>query len=381
MKVSDSFRSVANDFLRWYREVSLPLWASTGIDAARGASVERLLPNGQPDTDADLRIRVQARQVYCFGVAETYGWYPGAADIVRSIVGFMERHGRSRKRPGYLLSISNATLDIVDERFDLYDHAFFLLADAWRYKLFATPAALDDAHAVMDALDARLGVAAGWLEGDYPHTHRRQNPHMHLLEAFLTLYEVSGEKRWFELSEKVMNLFLTRFLVDEHSVILEYFDSELNPTQDELGLTTEPGHSMEWVWLLHWYQRIVGGDFSDLIERLYDTAIRNGIAPTGVMYDELYPDGRVKDDGMRLWPMTEHIRASLLQAGAGNTAAEEHAKNAILKLNEYFLNTSTPGSFIDRRDGQGNITVGRAPTTSVYHLTGAAIEVHEYLSR
>jgi hypothetical protein len=55
---------------------SLPLWSTKGWDRATGGFVERLHQDGRADRLAPRRVRVQARQIYCFAKAAKIGWYP-----------------------------------------------------------------------------------------------------------------------------------------------------------------------------------------------------------------------------------------------------------------------------------------------------------------
>ena len=54
-------------------EHTLPLWAGRGWDAQRGGFVDRLGADGESDREAPRRLRVQARQIYCFARAAQLG--------------------------------------------------------------------------------------------------------------------------------------------------------------------------------------------------------------------------------------------------------------------------------------------------------------------
>ena len=62
-------------------EYSLPLWSREGWDATAGGFVERLDIGGSADRAAPRRVRVQARQIYCFAKAAELGWYPKGREI------------------------------------------------------------------------------------------------------------------------------------------------------------------------------------------------------------------------------------------------------------------------------------------------------------
>jgi mannose-6-phosphate isomerase len=55
---------------------SLPLWSGEGWDPVAGGFVEKLDTEGRADRAAPRRVRVQARQIYCFAKAADLGWYP-----------------------------------------------------------------------------------------------------------------------------------------------------------------------------------------------------------------------------------------------------------------------------------------------------------------
>ena len=62
-------------------EHSLPLWSRQGWDRSTGGFVERLDIEGRADYAAPRRVRVQARQIYCFAKAAQLGWYPQGREI------------------------------------------------------------------------------------------------------------------------------------------------------------------------------------------------------------------------------------------------------------------------------------------------------------
>ena len=61
-------------------EHSLPLWSGEGWDAAAGGFVENLDIEGRAERAAPRRVRVQARQIYCFAKAADMGWYRRAGN-------------------------------------------------------------------------------------------------------------------------------------------------------------------------------------------------------------------------------------------------------------------------------------------------------------
>src|SRR5437762_2644141 len=114
---------------------SLPFWARQGWDSTRGGFVERLEVGGNADYLAPRRVRVQARQVYCYAKAAEVGWYPKGSDLAMKGLEYLLAKAKSPDgRPGYvhLLDPDGCAINLTR---DTYDHAFVLLALATVYQL------------------------------------------------------------------------------------------------------------------------------------------------------------------------------------------------------------------------------------------------------
>src|SRR5882672_5721697 len=116
-------------------EHSLPLWSGEGWDPAAGGFIERLDIEGRADRAAPRRVRVQARQIYCFAKAAQMGWYPQGREIAMKGLDYLLANAKSPDgRPGFvhLLDPDGSTMNATR---DSYDHAFVLLALSTVYRL------------------------------------------------------------------------------------------------------------------------------------------------------------------------------------------------------------------------------------------------------
>lgn len=375
-----NFTDAGRRYLGWIAEEALPRWAGSGFDSKTGGSIERFLPDGSVDAEANLRVRVQARQLFVFAVAAEHGWIDSALTKVQSLNQFMQQRALRSDAPGYVHLLS-PTLQVIDRRVDLYDYAFFLLSRAWHFRATREESSLEQATAIMAFLDDTLASpAGGWVEGNYAHSIRRQNPHMHLLESFLALAEVDANPIWLERADQVIDLFERHFFLPDPGVLLEYFQTDFGAIMASDEQRVEPGHLLEWVWLLRWYQQLRQRDMSSFAEILYSNARRFGLtSDSGLMVDELDSSGAVLTYTKRLWPMTEYIKASICEARAGNVAAEGFAAEAIESLMNSFISGSASGTYIDRLDELDRPCDEHAPASSMYHLVAAAIEVDRWL--
>ena len=163
------------------------------------------------------------------------------------------------------------------------------------HRAFAAPGAVALAGATLDLLHARLAAPHGGFwdgasEDWQPHTAlRRQNPHMHLLEALLAWHAATGEERWLNEARAIVRLFETRFF-DPATGTLGEFSARLAPAQ---GHVVEPGHQFEWVWLLHrWRAQSGETGMAAAAEALYATALRHGFDPEhGGIHDQIHRTG------------------------------------------------------------------------------------------
>lgn len=377
--MSESLSAASNRLEQWIREAALPLWLRVGIDPRTGANYERLTPQGEVDTEVDSRVRVQARQAFFFAQAYDRGWCPQGKDVAQGLLRFIRERAAHPSAGGGYVHLMNARFEVIDTKQDLYDHAFSLLANAWGYRAFGEDIYLREAEKLVAHLDARLGSpCGGWIEGDYDYACRRQNPHMHLFEAFLALYDATGEARWLARVGELFALFQTRFFDAEQGVLFEFFNEDWTHLADARGEVVEPGHMMEWVWLLDWYSRRSGRPVKQYIDLLYNRGLEIGMAPSGLLYDAVAPDGRVLDSNKRCWGITELIKASLVQIRAGHPDAEAVAVKAVDDLFTYYLCASTPGSYVDRRGAGDEVVSDIAPASSLYHLIVAAVELIDH---
>ncbi|QKX17623.1 AGE family epimerase/isomerase [Microbulbifer sp. YPW1] len=364
----------------WLTDCALPLWASRGINPGNGAHYERLLPDGTVDLASDIRVRVQARQAFVFAAAAKLGWYPEGEAVARGILAFLEAEGLNKAAGGGYVRKFDRHFRVVDASQDLYDHAFILLANAWYFRVSRDSAALERAEALSQYLDRRFGsVHGGWIEGDYETDYRRQNPHMHMLEACLALYDAGAGAPWLARAGELVALFQARFYDAEKNVLFEYFQHDWASRNDDLGMIVEPGHMMEWVWLLDWYGQRTGRTMHQWTAPLYAQGLALGRDANGLLFDAVSSEGAVLDGKKRCWVVTELIKASVIRARYGHPEAESIAVQAVDNLFDYYLCAPTPGAHIEHRDADNSIHNPMAPATTLYHIVMAAIELHRHL--
>ncbi len=156
-------------------EHALPLWAREGWDRSRGGFTERLDIKGSADYLAPRRIRVQARQIYCFAKAAQIGWYPQGRELAAKGVEYLLAKGKSPDgRPGFVHLLDPGG-SVANPMRDAYDHAFVLLALATFYKLGQDAVIRDEIASLVGFLDLHLrSPHGGFVEGIPAVLPRRQ---------------------------------------------------------------------------------------------------------------------------------------------------------------------------------------------------------------
>ena len=367
---------VAKLKLRMINE-ALPLWSKEGWDRTTGGFVERLDHEGRADRLAPRRVRVQARQIYCFAKAAQLGWYPDGGEIAaQGLEHLLARAKAPDGRPGFVHSLAPDGT-VLDSQRDTYDHAFVLLALATVYSLDRDAQVWSEIDLLLSFLDTQLRSAhGGYLEGSPASLPRRQNPHMHLFEAMIALFDATHEPVFQTRAGDIFSLFLANLYDKQTRVVGEYFENDWSKIEP---VRVEPGHQAEWVWLLKNFERITGCPTGRLRAELLQSALRFRDEASGCLVDEGDTEGNIRQHTRRLWPQTEMAKAWLAQAEGGEADAADKARTALARLELHYLRHPVSGGWYDQFDRDGTSLVGTIPASSFYHVLCAVAEADQVL--
>ena len=368
----------------WAVDEALPLWATAGFDAEHGRFEERLTLAGGRLPDVPLRLMSQARQIHAYALAARRGWHADAVALVERAYASMLRDYRGRDdRQGWVFSIRRDGT-VVDARRDLYTHAFVLLAIASYVEATGRREAFALADETIEFVKRHMAApeGGGFVE-ELPANGgvRRQNPHMHLFEGLLSLWECSRQERHLAQTTELFDLFITRFFRADPGVVGEYFTADLRPVDGVIGRIVEPGHHHEWVWLLRRFEQASGRSVQTYVDALYDHAHRYGFDEAGMIVGELLVDGTPRDGVRRIWPVAEAIKANLIEARRGRSQSEGRAAALAVLLRDRFLTLDPPGGWLDRLDHNGRCANEYMPASTLYHLVGAIDELSRFAGR
>ncbi len=375
-----------DDYL--FREL-LPLWAEHGWDRLHGGFFERLEADHSPSPLEHRRLTVCGRQLYVFSEAARLRPGTGHEDVAHRIYDYLVRRFWDHRFGGWFFTVA---LDgsPLDTGKDLYGHAFAMFGLAHYFQSFRRREALEIARETGHLLGRHLRLPAGWFasraQQDWSiadHT-LKQNPHMHLLEAYVALARANDEPAFREEAAALAELF-QRHLFDAKAGILgEFFDERGRP-HAETGNLVEPGHHFEWYWLIYegsafWHD----ARMLPAAERLFAWAERHGVdAEHGGVFDALDRQGHVVKDSKRIWPQCERIKAYTLRARAKLPRAEGDAARARLAALVEFLFAHyllADGGWREVLDRKLEPQTTALPATTPYHLFLALSEALKALA-
>ncbi len=378
----------------WLTQHALPLWSHAGFDADAGGFVECLTLDGRPLFDRDKRVRVQARQIYVYSHAHMLKWRPpaggpSALEVAGNGFRFVTDNYWRDDGGGFVYAAARDGTP-ADTRVEAYEQAFALFAFAWYHRASGDPDALAWAERTLAFLDAELAdpTHGGYFE-NLPHDlPRRQNPHMHLLEALLALHGATADTAYLDRAAAIVDLFRRRFFDGTTGTLGEFFDAGWSPAPGTIGQTVEPGHHFEWAWLLRRYAEASGDDTRMEAEALYQFAMTHGSdhrpgPAQGLAFDSVLRSGEDTrlgngtslDENKRLWVQTEAIKAQTARLEYGpDDAASEHLELLLERLFDLYLAVGH-GNWQDHLDAAGHGFAETAPASSFYHLFLCLTEV------
>lgn len=365
---------------QWLWHAALPLWAEAGRDRQGGGFYEGLSLAGLPEPQRNKRLRVQARQIYVFAHAHLLGWPGPALEAAEAGFQFMTTKGWDAADGGFVHGLAPDGR-VIDRKRDTYDHAFALLALAWLYRATGSGEVLAWIDRTLDFIDRVLWEPSteSFRESVPDALPRRQNPHMHMLEAFLALHAATGRARDLARAEAMMALFERHFFRRQTGTLCEYFDARWQPLATAEGGLVEPGHHYEWAWLIERFAAATGRDHWPDALRLMAFAEAHGLdRETGAAIDVVRDDGSVVASTRRSWPQTEALKAHLaaLRRGGGVEHAARAAAVCRVLCNTY-LATVPEGLWQDQFDHAGRPLAAYVPASTLYHLMVAIVDLIE----
>ena len=362
---------IARSLRRWMWEASWPLWSGQGRHTS-ARFFEALEFDGRPRLSAKSRVRTQARQVFSFALASELGWKDGEDIVALGLPQLLDAGLNDAGVAGRLIDIESGVM--LDDTADLYDTAFCLLAIAQGRAIVGADLADRMADALLASIDTALsyGDGNGYRETLPAADDRLQNPHMHFFESLLLYYDKSRRQEVRDRAEDVYRYVASTFFDPDVAVVRE----SVGPQETSSGY--DPGHSMEWVWLLGYRARLDGYELPDFAYELYGRACA-AYREHGTTCLYLDDENQLVDGSARLWSQTETLKAHLCIAELGDRAAAEVAVSSATQcarnIVDTWLQSEARGGWLDHFDTDRRLLAESMPASTGYHLYLAIAEL------
>lgn len=286
---------------------------------------------------------------------------------------------------GYRYSVAPDGSDIdtpASRQRRTYDQSFALLALVTLQK--AAPDAVTDAQiesciSYVENILTDPVTGALWEDDDMardgakPGDLRAQNPHMHMFEAVMQAYEMTGNSIWLKRAKTYMDLGARYFIDPNTGAICEFIGHDLTQSNAGMGGRREPGHQFEWAWLLNRYAELSGDDAPRaLADRMREFVETHGIRPNGPMagaaYDAVGPAGDVTEATHLLWPLTEagKVYAAITRETGDAEAATRATELADMIFGDYFADDKP--AWINQLDDTKTVVWNEGLTRLLYHV-------------
>jgi mannobiose 2-epimerase len=327
----------------------LPFWTSRMKDETNGGFLTHFDKNGNDTGEDEKSLIAQTRCIYTIASAHRSGYGEGKlAELARHGVDFLINKMWDKEFGGFYWMMNRKGEVKIDQKI-IYGHSFAIYSLSEYTLATGDPRGIEYAEKVFDLLqkfcaDTRYG---GYWEmfhrdwtlcgpGSQGGDRKTLDVHMHLMEAFTTLYECTGKEVHRRKLLEDIDLLINKIIhpVYKTGIPQFYKDWTVAPQikfdiiwgwdrfseEGQKGNATDNtcyGHNAEFAWLLLHSLEILKedpNDYKELFKIIYDHTVDNGIdTEFGGVYVEGPHSGGVYDKEKEFWQQAE-VLIGLLDA-------------------------------------------------------------------
>jgi mannobiose 2-epimerase len=302
----------------------LPFWMENALDQRHGGVVGVIAGDGERHEDAPKGAVLHARFLWTFSAAYREFGDPRYREVAdRAAVYFMS-HFIDPVNGGVFWMI-DADGKLLDTRKHVYAQAFAIYALSEHSRATGDADSLEAAVALFRLVEAHAhddehggyeeAFTAEWtlladvrLSEQDANERKSMNAHLHLLEAYTTLYTVWPDAQLRARLEELIALFQDSIIGPTGTHVGGFFSADWKP----LSSMTSFGHDIEASWLLVEASRAV--NLGAFCERARQTSLRIASfvlaegydASHGGVYNERAANGHLDTD-KEWWPQAEAI--------------------------------------------------------------------------
>ena len=297
----------------------LSYWIKNTCDTVNGGFIGRIDENNISYTDAPKGAVLNSRILWTFSTAYSITKNEEYLHIARVAYNYLVSNFIDTKHGG-VYWLLNADGIVLDSKKQLYATAFALYGCCAYFTACNTEAARDTAIQLYHTIEQRSydEKNTGYLEAftrewkeiadlrlskKDANEKKTMNTHLHILEAYSSLYRIWPGELLKEKIQLLIHNFLEHIIDKNSHHLILFFDEEWNSR----STTISYGHDIEAAWLIQEAAAIIQDE--PLIERSKDAAVKlslaaaEGIDVDGGLWYESENDHLIKQK--HWWPQAE----------------------------------------------------------------------------
>ena len=316
----------------------IPFWVDRAVESKHGGFQTNYDRDGMRTDVTEKSFLSQCRAIFTISHAMRLGFeWPNGFETLRQGIDFLFNHFRDTEYDGYYWIVEEDGTP-KDTNKIIYGHSFLIYGLSEYALLTGDNVAKDEAIRIFDLLQNRVADKKdkGYFEhfdrefnlkkarGDIG-AHKSLDVHMHLMEAYTTLYELTNAENHKQALVDVIDLIFDKMVEPTTMTGISMFTSEWKPISnveldtvwgrdrfDEDGKDTDItsyGHNIELTWLYLHAQDILGiprEESQYRVRPVYEHTIKNGVDwKYGGLYVEGERFGKATEVTKEFWQQAE----------------------------------------------------------------------------
>jgi mannose 2-epimerase len=365
------FETYRDEMTHHLTQELLPFWLDRALDRENGGFITHFDENGVDTGEDEKSLIAQTRTVYTMSAAHRAGYGNGVcAEYARHGLDFLLDRMWDTEYGGFFWTVDRKGNPVIKKKI-LYGHSFAIYALAEYTRATGDPAGREYAEKVFDLVQINCTETSsgGYLEmfeqdwtlcgpGSAGGDRKTLDVHMHLMEAFTSLYAVTGKELHARKLREDIRILKDRMMTGYGTGIPQFTVTWEQAPQikfdivwgwdrfDDSGQKKNPldntsyGHNVEFAWLLMEALQTLNDSmepYDELILKAMDHAVTYGIDESwGGVYVEGSHNGPSTDHAKEFWQQAEVLTGML---DAYLRYKDEKYLDAYANVHRFVMNT------------------------------------------
>jgi len=337
-KEVSEFKECLEKTEKYLNEKLIPFWTQRAVEHKYGGFQTNYDRNGNRTDVTEKSFLSQCRSIFTISHAMRLGFeWPNGKESIKQGIEFLSKFFHDKENDGYYWIVSEDGKPVDDNKI-IYGHSFLIYGLSEFALLTGDQAAKDEAVRIFNLLQTKVAdkVNGGYHEHfdryfnlkqsrEDIKSHKSLDVHMHLMEAFTTLYELTGAENHKKALIDVIELIFDKMIDPKTGTGISMFTNDWKPIANveldtvwgrdrfnEDGKTsdiTSYGHNIELAWLYLHAQDVLGIPREKSLDRvipIYEHTFQNGVDwEYGGIYVEGERNGHPTERTKEFWQQAE----------------------------------------------------------------------------